>query len=278
MIIDEAIIFGKKEISNIMESRILLSHSAKISIEEILGYPKRKLSAENQALFREYIARRKSGEPIAYILGYKEFYGRDFFVDRNVLIPRNDSETMIDAVLKSKDSNKKYQILELGTGSGCLIITLLLELLNSEAIGVDIDPKAVQIAQKNIAKYNLENRCKISISNWFDKILPSQKFDLIISNPPYISLSEKNIMSEETKLFEPKIALYAQNDGLEHYETIAKNAANFMTEDAKIFLEIGIGQSKKITDIFLQQGFDLLEEYKDLGGIIRILEFTVRKS
>lgn len=270
----EAITFGQKEIALPSEARLLLSNAIQRSIEFILANPKHSLSENELETYKAFIARRKEKEPIAYILESKEFYGRNFDLNQYVLIPRNDSETLIDAVLSSHDASEKINILELGLGSGCLLITLLMEMKNAYGIGVDISTEALKIAQQNCEKYNLSARCQILQSDWFDNVSPDQKFDLIISNPPYIAENEKSIMSEETILFEPTSALYAENNGLEAYQKIAQKAKDFFSDNGKIFLEIGINQAPEITKIFELNGFILKKQYKDLASIVRVLEFV----
>jgi release factor glutamine methyltransferase len=254
-----------------LEARILLSHATGYSQEYLIGHSDETISPEIMESFYRFVERRLNKEPIAYILGYKEFYGRKFFLDKNVLIPRNDSEVLIDAVLGCEGQN----ILELGVGSGCLIITLLLEIPNAKGVAVDISKEALEIAQKNMIQYNLEDRCKLIHSNWFENI--DGKFDIIISNPPYISENDQSIMAEETLLYEPKAALYADNNGYEAYEIIATHLKNFLKPSGSLFLEIGINQEAEIERIFCEFGYSIARKYKDLSGIVRVLRVTPMK-
>ncbi len=302
-----------------LEARVLLSHATGYSQEYLLGHSEEELSTKTLNKFYELLERRLAKEPIAYIVGYREFYGRNFILDKNVLIPRCDSEVLVDAVLQNsslwsltrepingkwvlgsspeddhkrgpEDDDKRgpedhdkrrpegdnfksrgefLAILDLGTGSGCLILTLLLEIQNAEGVGVDISNDALAIAQKNIQQYSLESRCKLIQSNWFENI--TGKYDIIISNPPYISENDTNMMAEETLLYEPNSALFAPHDGYEAYEIIAVNLIKFLKPEGFLFVEIGINQEAQIERIFNKYGFSISKQYKDLSGIVRVL-------
>jgi release factor glutamine methyltransferase len=251
------------------ESRILLAYILNKPWEYLLMNGDKILPIKEYELFCSYVHRRKNHEPISYITGRKEFYSRDFLVDSSVLIPRPDSELMIDVLLhQNKDIRS---ILELGIGSGCLLLTMLLEMPNAIGEGVDISNNSIKIAKQNMDQFELQNRCKIYQSNWFKEVEGS--FDIIISNPPYINKDDQNIMAKETILFEPELALYAEKKGLAAYCEIATEAKRYLNENGKICLEIGIGQKEEVVRIFEEQGFTLKFAHKDLGGIDRILCF-----
>jgi len=273
MRIKEALAYGYKLVGSQSESRILLSYATKFSQEYLIGHSLDFLAKETIDIFQQMLDRRVLKEPIAYILGYKEFYGRNFSVDRNVLIPRADSEVLIDAVIE--DSSDYLSILELGAGSGCLILTLLLEIENARGLAVDISSSALKIAVKNMTEYNLEDRCTFLESNWFDDI--KDTYDIIISNPPYISKNDKYLMADETLVYEPQNALYADNDGYQSYEKIASRIDDFLKPKGKIFLEIGINQEQEIERIFNFVGYSVSKQYKDLAGIVRVLKLEKQK-
>jgi release factor glutamine methyltransferase len=261
---------ASKKLGSNLEARILLSYATGYSQEYLIGYSNESLSTEIVNEFYRLIERRIQKEPIAYIVGYKEFYGRNFIVDKNVLIPRNDSEVLIDAVLSGSCIGK---ILELGVGSGCLILTLLLEMPHVRAVGVDISNKALNIAKRNMLQHGLSARCKLMQSNWFKNI--DEKFDIIISNPPYISENDKSIMAEETLLYEPRSALYGRNNGYEAYDIIAANLKDYLKPEGKLYIEIGINQAVEIEKIFGEYGYYVTGKYKDLSGILRVLSLGV---
>ena len=274
MRLKEALIYCTAELSKAeieqpaLEARILLGHLLAKSQEYVISHSEELI--HNKDALQELIRRRQALEPIAYITGKREFFGRDFVVDKNVLIPRPDSETLIEAVLKN--SRGATRILELGTGSGCLIITLLIELPKASGIGLDIDNNALTIAQANINNYKLQERLLLLESNWF-RALAQEKFDIIISNPPYISKEET--IARETFLHEPHQALFAEENGMAAYVEIISKAREFLKPEGMIYLEIGHSQSAKVGALLGAKGYEIYEEYKDLSGHIRCLAAKV---
>ncbi|ADE30423.1 bifunctional peptide chain release factor N(5)-glutamine methyltransferase PrmC/tRNA (guanosine(46)-N7)-methyltransferase TrmB [Rickettsia prowazekii] len=274
-----------------LEARILLQHVTNKPIEHLLIKLNEQLSEAEIEAFEKLLERRLAHEPIAYIIGVKEFYSREFIVNKHVLIPRIDTEVLVDVViglvvsrnnlhmfskLKSLDSvltTQSYNILELGTGSGCIAISLLCELPNTNIIATDISVDAIKVAKSNSIKYNVTDRIQIIHSNWFEK-LDKQKFDFIVSNPPYISHTEKLKMAIETINYEPSIALFAEEDGLEAYSIIAKNAKQFLKPNGKIILEIGFSQAAKVSKIFLNYGYNIDYIYRDLQSHNRVIEIS----
>ena len=255
-------------ISPFLEARLLLSHATGFPQEYLIGHSDDELTEETYTKYLALIERRKSHEPIAYIIGKKEFYGRDFKVTKDVLIPRPDSETLIEAVLSG--SNDAKSILELGVGSGCLIITLLLELERAEGLGVDISLEALDVAAQNAASCSLQDRCKLIESNWFENV--SGKYDVIISNPPYIEESERSIMAIETLQYEPDLALFG---GLEPYKIIASNARKFLNQNGHIYLEIGAMQELVVEEIFLFSGYKVVSKHRDIENRMRVMVFEL---
>lgn len=254
-----------------LESRILVSHAICVTEEYLFLHPEQELSHKELAILEILVKRRMNFEPIAYIVGKKEFYGRDFYVNKDVLIPRADSEVLIDAVCAAqKKLNPK--VLELGTGSGCLIITLMLELSLSTAFAVDIRMEALEVAKKNAQLHNVN--IEFLVSDWFDAIV-YQEFDIIISNPPYIDKSSDKI-AKETSLYEPSTALFARDEGLQCYKSIASNIGKYLSKDGEVYLEIGYDQESSVTRIYEMSGFSLVEKYLDINGITRCLKFKMR--
>lgn len=253
-----------------MEARILLSHLLRKPKEFLISHGEQELEANAFHELEVLINRRRALEPIAYIIGIKEFFGRDFIVDSNVLLPRPDSETLIEAVLANAKEMPK--ILELGVGSGCLIITLVLELEGAMGLSIDIDKGALAIAASNAQKHEIEDRVELIESDWF-RGLGEQKFDIIISNPPYISSEER--VAKETLLYEPHKALFAGKGGLEAYMEIADKAGDFLKPDGMIYLEIGYDQEDSVTELFVEKGYRVLGKHKDLAGYVRCLGFSL---
>jgi release factor glutamine methyltransferase len=232
-----------------LEARILLQHATKKPIEYLLARSDEELPEKQKIIFEELINRRISLEPIAYITGFKEFYGYEFIVNKNVLIPRQDTEIIIEAILDNNGTDSTIKLLDLGTGSGCIAISLLLAMPNAKVIATDISNEAIIIATQNATKHGVSDRLQIINSNWFEN-LEDQKFDIIVSNPPYISKDEINYIAPETLKYEPNLALFAQDNGLSAYHSIAKDAKKFLKKDGKLFLEIGFNQSQAVKEIF----------------------------
>ena len=275
-----------------MEARLLLANAAKFSQEELLlNYEKDiKDLATNQdtqghgdleALFFSYIERRCALEPIAYITGFKEFYGREFIVNSNVLIPRPETELLVDVVLEyagrqimeeHKNHNTALNILDIGVGSGNISCSLLLQMDNLKITAIDISRKAIEVASQNAGKFFLEDRIEFVQSDLFINLGKYKgSFDIIVSNPPYIDIEDKDIMAQETVLFEPKEALYAKNKGLKIYDDIFKEISEYLKPGGGLFFEIGIGQAEPIKDIAQNYGIGIDRVYKDLQGIERVL-------
>ena len=253
-----------------LDVKILLAFLLNIDTKEIINYFNNEISNEFLNNFQKLLSRRLNREPIANIIGKKAFWDYDFIVNENVLTPRPDSETLIEAVLENyKDKDQKLNILDLGTGSGCLILTLLSIYQNSQGLAIDISDKALEIAKQNAKLLNI-NRIKFLKNNWNDNI--NKKFDIIISNPPYIPKKEIEILEPEVNKYNPLLALDGGNDGLDCYKYLAENLQKNCKENTKIFLEIGKNQENNIIEIFKNNKFELLKMYKDINGIIRILE------
>ncbi len=258
-----------------LDSLILLTHALSCSKEYIIFNPDAELNNEQQEVFFKMVKRRAAREPVSHIIGKREFFGEDFFVSCDVLDPRPDSESLIELVLENfPQKNNPLKILELGVGSGCLIITLLKAYKSALGVGVDISEKALKIAGKNATTHQVQDRLQLLQSDLFStlKIL---KFDLIISNPPYIASQEIETLEPEVKTYEPHLALDGGVDGFDFYRKIAAKSKDFLKENGRIILEIGINQQEKIIEFFTKNGFQLVEMKPDLSGIIRALCFKI---
>ena len=253
-----------------LDVKVLLAFLLNIDNKEIINYLDNEISNEFLNNFQKLLSRRLNREPIANIIGKKAFWDYDFIVNENVLTPRPDSETLIEAVLENyKNKEQKLNILDLGTGSGCLILTLLSIYQNSQGLAIDISDKALEIAKQNAKLLNI-NRIKFLKNNWNDNI--NEKFDIIISNPPYIPKKEIEDLEPEVNKYNPLLALDGGNDGLDCYKYLAENLQKNCKKDTKIFLEIGKNQEKDIIKIFQNNDFELIKMYKDINGIVRVLE------
>ena len=256
----------KKISSHILDSEILLSKTLNRSREEILVNLDKNINEKKISLFREYLKRRSKNEPIAYILEEKEFWSKKFKVSKDTLIPRPETELLVDKLLKIY-RGKKISILDIGTGSGCIIISLISELNKSIGTGIDISKKAILIAKKNATKYNLSNRIKFlnkSFENLVDK-----RYDLIVSNPPYIERKDIKNLSDDIKKFEPRMALDGGNDGLDLIKKVIYKSKYILKVNGLLALEIGNEQIKKVSKILIDNNFRIKEVIKDYKNNVR---------
>lgn len=223
---------------------------------------------------QSWIERRKKGEPVAKIVGHKGFWKREFFVSCDTLDPRPDSETMIDFVLKSySDRQQPLRFLDLGTGTGCLLLTLLDEYPLAEGVGMDISEKALQIARKN-ATDNKRVRFVQGDFSCPDVFKDLGQFNVILSNPPYIPTDEIACLDDDVKKYDPFLALDGGKDGLDAYRALSENLSLCLAEGGQIFFEIGKGQESDVRSIMDKKGFSFCGQCKDLSGVIRILGFS----
>lgn len=254
-----------------LDVKILLSFLLDIDSKELIMYFNQHIDRKFINNFEQLLKRRLNREPIANIVNKKSFWSYDFFVNENVLTPRSDSEILVEAVLSNYNNmNENLNILDLGTGSGCLILSLLKMYKNATGLAIDISDKALQVAKQNAKNLKVEN-IQFLKNNWNDNI--EEKFDIIISNPPYIPTKEIKELEPEVSKFNPLLALDGGEDGLNCYRYLAKSLDKNLKENTKIFLEIGKNQEKDIEKIFNENGYKLLKMYKDLAEINRILCF-----
>ena len=256
----------KKIPSHILDSEILLSKTLNRSIEEILVNLNKNINEKEISLFKEYLKRRIKNEPMAYILEEKEFWSKKFKVSKDTLIPRPETELLVDKLLKIY-RGKKISILDIGTGSGCIIISLISELNKSIGAGIDISKKAILIAKKNATKYNLSNRIKF-LNKSFEGLV-DKRYDLIVSNPPYIKHKDIKNLSDDIKIFEPRMALDGGNDGLDVIKKIIYKSKYILKINGLLALEIGNEQIKKVSNILIDNKFRIKEVIKDYKNNVR---------
>ncbi|MCD4817226.1 MAG: peptide chain release factor N(5)-glutamine methyltransferase [Candidatus Cloacimonetes bacterium] len=248
-----------------LETELILSHYLNCSRFELYLDNKKTILPENIAIIQKAVKKRLNNVPIQYILNEAYFWGLKFYVDSNVLIPRPETELLIENVLKNHSG--KISILDIGTGSGAISIALATELPKADIYASDISSDAIKVAKKN-AIYH-KTPINFVYSNLFENI--STKFDVIISNPPYISEQEYLCLSEEITRYEPKSALVAQNDGYFFYDNILSQAEQHLKEKGKIYFEIGSEQSNKIKELARKYGFKEIRTIKDLNNFDRIM-------
>ena len=284
LLLDKSILYLEK--NNIDESRLIaeIVFSHVLNVDRMMLFTKYKNEIEDEKIekiryFIQKIGREKF--PVQYLLNEQEFYRRKFYVDKGVLIPRQDTEVLVEKmieilknnILKNKNFGKNSKIhpkiLDIGVGSGIIGITAALEVEDSYVLGVDISEKALETAEKNKQFLNVSN-IKFLKSDLFENI-EYRQFDMIVSNPPYISLNEVGIMSDDALLHEPSEALFAENDGLYFYYEICQKASDYLADFGYLLFEIGHKQGKNVAEIMTNSGFKNVEVIKDLAGLDRVV-------
>ena len=242
------------------DARVLTAYALEVPISDLSLKINDKVSANIISKLEKLILRRINREPISKILGRREFWGRTFSINKNVLDPRGDTETLIDYVIEKPVK----KVLELGTGSGVIAVTLACAWKEVQVTAVDISEDALLLAQINAEKFNVENKIQFLKSDWFENV--EGIFDMIISNPPYIGWVEQDKISAEVKKYDPEIALFAGYDGFDAYKKIIPSLSKFLNKDGLVVLEIGASQSSQVKDIMNSSGFFDVEILKDLSG------------
>jgi release factor glutamine methyltransferase len=229
------------------------------------------LNKSQELLMSQLMERRKNKEPVAYILNKKDFWNETYFVDQRVLIPRPETEILIEMVLKKiKDKSKVLQLLDIGCGSGCLLISCLRELTKSIGIGLDISADALAVTKINVKNYKLNKRVELHKESIFN-FLALKKFDLILSNPPYLSSAEYDNLEIDVKNFEPETALKGGHDGTSHYKKIITFASMSLKKNGLLALELGDQQFFKIKEMLAESSFRVLDKYRLINGEIRCI-------
>ena len=267
-----------------LDCRILLSYVMGLS-ETIYSHENINISADEITLFKKLIKDRYMGKPISRIISQKNFWKNTFNINENTLDPRPDSETIIESILKHiPDKSKSFKILDLGSGSGCLGLSLINEYKNSKVTFLDISKKSLQVVKANALKFDLYEKSNfINLdwrnSDWGKKLLKLEKnikFDLIVSNPPYIASNDIKNLQIEVREHEPIIALDGGEDGLDAFRFIMPKINNLLQKNGKIFIEIGKGQQNQVEKIASDYGLFAIDFVKDLSGLIRVLIFIVK--
>lgn len=252
-----------------VEVKLLIEHFAGYSLVDILMG--KKLDEEKLKLVEEKAKLRAvTRQPIQYIIGLADFMGEKFIVNKDVLIPRDETEILVrKAVEIIQDNNFKWAI-DMCTGSGC-IACMIAKLTDCQVVGTDISTEAIHVAFSNMERFKLFNKATFRKSDLYSKIRDEEKFDIIVSNPPYISPQMKATIQKEVS-FEPDLALYTQDDkGLEFYKKIIEGAPKFLNKGGYLLFELGLGQSRDVADLMNSAGFEKIQVVKDLANIDRVL-------
>ena len=280
MLVNDAITFAEQELkrSNNLNSRldseILVSNLINIPRESIYSKLKENFPSNKTEELQKLVNRRVKKEPIAYILNNKEFWSTDFYVDRSVLIPRPETEVLIDLILSQINNKNNYlNILDIGTGSGCILISLLKELVKAKGIGVDKSSKAIAVAKKNSISQQVDNRASFKNIN-LEEIKFDKKFDLIVSNPPYLPDVSLKSLNPDIKLYEPKIALQGGVQGVDFLYKIIGLASKILKINGLLGLEIGDNQFRILAKYLKRNRFKILDKYILINKQVRCLLAT----
>lgn len=257
-----------------LDARLLLSAATGVSDVSLISDPDRLLDPKQLASLELLVAQRISGRPVSRLLGVREFWGLDFSLNIETLDPRPDSETLIEAVLSQlNDKSAPLRVLDLGTGTGCLLLALLSEFPNAKGRGIDCSEEAIEAATKNSERHGLEARSNFQVGDWAAGL--DGTYDVIVSNPPYIPTGDLDGLSVEVREHDPAKALDGGKDGLDAYRLILPEMVRLLAPGGHGFLEFGEGQSTDIAPIAQDLGFEVCEIRPDLGGVLRVL--TVKR-
>lgn len=252
----------------VADARLLLQHALGITREGILMHGDRAVSTEQQVEIEKLMQRRLKREPVSRILGHRAFWKSEFKITPDTLDPRPDSETLI--ILATHHVPAPARVLDLGTGTGCLLLSLLQEWPQATGVGVDINPGAASVAKENAEALSLSARASFVAASWED-YHPGEEFDVIVSNPPYIGENERGDLAPEVALYDPAESLFAGVEGLDAYRSLVKTVPGLLRKGGWLFLEIGYKQANSVKSILAEGGFDVIEIRRDLAGNDRVV-------
>ena len=252
-----------------LDARLLLEHVCGTSLQTLLLDGERPVTDNEAELYRRLLKRRCSREPLAYILGKWDFMGLEFGVSSDVLIPEQDTENLVEEVMREVCDGDR--ILDLCTGSGCILLSLLNYSNGSTGVGTDLSEGAIAVAKENALKLGLSERCDWKAGDLFEAVDPGEKFDIIVSNPPYIRSETIGELAPEVRIHEPRMALDGGDDGLYFYKRIIPEAADYLRTGGMLFLEIGYDQAEQAGALMKDAGYYEVRTIKDYGGNDRIV-------
>jgi release factor glutamine methyltransferase len=257
------------------EALSLMGYALECDRTFVIAHGEEALEDSQQQTFRQLLARRAQREPLQYITGHQEFFKLDFEVTPDVLIPRPETEIIVEAglgVLRDQDPF----IADIGTGSGCIVVSLLHELRHARAVATDLSSNALQVAQRNARRHHVIDRLELVQANGFPTAQPSRKFSLVVSNPPYVTEDEFESLQPEVRDYEPRSALVSGEDGLLHIRMLLRDALTHLRTGGYFIFEIGFGQSEAVEQLVADEVWKLIEIRKDLQDIPRT--FVLQKS
>ncbi|OSQ45723.1 modification methylase HemK [Thalassospira alkalitolerans] len=255
-----------------MDARILLSDAAGVDSSRIAAWPEDIVADDKSTKFRDMIARRLKREPVSRILGQRDFWRHSFKLSPETLDPRPDSETIVELALDWLEDRDAPTVLDFGTGTGCLLLSIIGDLQNARGLGVDISQGAVACARQNADQLGYGGQVEFRVSDWDQAVTDDERtegFDLVVSNPPYITRDEMDDLSPEVSRFDPRLALTDEGDGLGAYRILSRVAFGLVKPAGFVIFEIGQGQENAVARLLVEAGFVGVEYREDLGGIVR---------
>ena len=259
-----------------LEARLMLADILGCDVAMIVGHPEKPMTEFQMAALDANVRRRRRGEPLAYILGRREFWSLTLAVNEHTLVPRPDTETLVEVALSRLGDRPGLRLLDLGTGSGCLLLALLMELPKAWGLGVDIDPDALDVARSNARRLGLEARATFVCGDWAEAL--SGRLDLVVTNPPYVSDAEWAGLEVGVRDFEPALALRAGADGLAAYRRIIPRLPDLLAPGGLALAEMGGASASALPSLVLQSGLEVVEIGHDLGGRPRCVAISATKG
>lgn len=253
-----------------IDVELLLAKVLNVTRANLKAYPERELTHNERKAFDSLLQRRMQGEPIAYLIGHKEFWSLDFLVTSDVLIPRPDTELLVEIALENLENNFEARILDLGTGCGTIALSIAAERPELNLVATDASADALQIAKLNAKNFHISN-VEFVLSNWFDAIPndANNLFDMILSNPPYVAQYDPHLAQGDLR-FEPERALVAGIDGMDSLRVIIEQAYAYLKPEGLLLVEHGYDQEHPVANVFARAGFNNITCYRDLSGIPRV--------
>ncbi|MCZ4347509.1 peptide chain release factor N(5)-glutamine methyltransferase [Devosia neptuniae] len=251
-----------------LDAKLLAQHGLGLNALELATRENDLADEASAAQLATLMQRRMTGESVARIIGEREFYGLAFGLNAGTLEPRPDTELLVDLALGAMPAEGR--VLDLGTGTGCIPIAMLANMAGISGVAVDLSALALQAAQANAARHDVAGRLSLHAGSWFEPV-PAQRFDLIVSNPPYIATDVVETLAGEVRDFDPRLALDGGPDGLAPYRIIARLADGWLVENGHVLVEIGHDQGASVSALFLEAGFENVSVHKDLAGLDRVV-------
>ena len=254
-----------------LDARIILKEVLSLNDKDLILKESFDIPEEVIEKIIKIESRRLNGEPISKIFKKRDFYNSTFVISHDVLDPRPETELIVEIANNYINKNEVKNVLDLGTGSGCILLSILKENRMINGLGIDLSKEAISIAKQNSKKLNLETQSNFLISNWMSSV--NYKYDLVVSNPPYIASEDIKKLSKSVKIYDPILSLDGGDDGLTSYRLIASDLKRIISMNALIIIEIGYNQSIQVIDIFKKNDFKLIKKYNDINGLDRVLTF-----